>query len=176
MGRNPVVGRQGPEYHAADIPSESEAGVLAVKQIRSAIGHPETMRRTLARARASGTISRPCGCRTRPSIRGMLYKVRHLVEVTPGEGRAVGHHCSVPSTGVRMADKLAFQPTPAPRLDSGPQARGSRTGLRPGQDLGQGTQGTQGAHRRRDQSRASRAARCRCTAACRSAGSPIRSR
>ena len=47
MGRNPVVGRQGPEYHAAEVPSEQAAATIAVKQIRSAIGHPETMRRTL---------------------------------------------------------------------------------------------------------------------------------
>ena len=38
MGRNPVVGRQGPEYHAAVIPSEQAAGTIAVKQIRSEIG------------------------------------------------------------------------------------------------------------------------------------------
>ena len=47
MGRNPVVGRQGPDYHAAAVPSEQAAGTIAVKQIRSAIGHSETMRRTL---------------------------------------------------------------------------------------------------------------------------------
>ena len=47
MGRNPVVGRQGPEYHAAVVPSEDKAGTLAVTQIRSAIGHSDTMRRTL---------------------------------------------------------------------------------------------------------------------------------
>ena len=32
---HPVVGRQGPEYHAAVIPTEQAAGTLAVKQIRS---------------------------------------------------------------------------------------------------------------------------------------------
>jgi ribosomal protein L30 len=47
MGRNPVVGRQGPAYHAAVIPAEGAAARLQVRQIRSAIGHPETMRRTL---------------------------------------------------------------------------------------------------------------------------------
>ncbi|MEO7986572.1 MAG: 50S ribosomal protein L30 [Gemmatimonadales bacterium] len=80
MGRNPVVGRQGPGYHAAVVPSESEAATISVKQIRSEIGHPETMRRTL---RALGlrhhqqTVRLPNSA----SIRGMLYKVRHLIEV-----------------------------------------------------------------------------------------------
>ena len=47
MGRNPVVGRQGPKHHAATIPDETKAKRLAVKQIRSGIGHAATMRRTL---------------------------------------------------------------------------------------------------------------------------------
>jgi large subunit ribosomal protein L30 len=84
MGRNPAVGRQGPAHHAAVIPTEDAASALAVKQIRSEIGHPETMRRTL---RALGlrhhqqTVSVP----NTASIRGMLVKVRHLVEVAPAE-------------------------------------------------------------------------------------------
>lgn len=84
MGRNPVVGRQGPRHHAAVVPSESEAKAISVKQIRSEIGHPETMRRTL---RALGlrhhqqTVRLPNSA----SIRGMLYKVRHLIEVSPAQ-------------------------------------------------------------------------------------------
>jgi large subunit ribosomal protein L30 len=84
MGRNPVVGRQGPGHHAATIPSEDQARALEVKQIRSEIGHPETMRRTL---RALGlqhhqqTVRLP----NTSSIRGMLTKVRHLVEVAPAQ-------------------------------------------------------------------------------------------
>jgi large subunit ribosomal protein L30 len=84
MGRNPVVGRQGPSYHAAVVPSESEARSISVKQIRSEIGHPETMRRTL---RSLGlrhhqqTVRLPNSA----SIRGMLYKVRHLIEVSPAQ-------------------------------------------------------------------------------------------
>ncbi len=82
MGRNPAVGRQGPRHHAAVIPSEDTAKALEVKQIRSSIGHPETMRRTLAalglrrhqqRVRVANTAS----------ARGMLFKVRHLVDVKP---------------------------------------------------------------------------------------------
>lgn len=81
MGRNPAVGRQGPGYHAATIPGEADAAALSVKQVRSAIGHSETMRRTL---RALGlrhhqaVVELP----NNASVRGMLYKVRHLVDVT----------------------------------------------------------------------------------------------
>jgi large subunit ribosomal protein L30 len=81
MGRNPVVGRQGPKFHAAVVPAESKAKRIRVKQIRSGIGHADTMRRTL---RALGlqhhqmTVELP----NNASVRGMLTKVRHLVEVT----------------------------------------------------------------------------------------------
>lgn len=84
MGRNPAVGRQGPAHHAAVIPSEDTARALAVKQIRSEIGHSETMRRTL---RALGlrhhqqTVQLP----NTSSVRGMLIKVRHLVAVSPAQ-------------------------------------------------------------------------------------------
>jgi large subunit ribosomal protein L30 len=66
------------------IPTEDKARTLAVKQIRSGIGHPETMRRTL---RALGlrhhqqTVQVP----NTSSVRGMLIKVRHLVEVSPAQ-------------------------------------------------------------------------------------------
>ncbi|HEX2290494.1 MAG TPA: 50S ribosomal protein L30 [Pseudonocardiaceae bacterium] len=66
------------------IPTEDAAGSLAVKQIRSEIGHSETMRRTL---RALGlrhhqqTVRLP----NTASVRGMLTKVRHLVEVSPAQ-------------------------------------------------------------------------------------------
>mgnify|MGYP003562846978 FL=1 len=82
MGRNPVVGRQGPAHHAAVIPSEAEATRLRVKQIRSGIGHAETMNRTL----------KSIGLRHHQAVievdntatmRGMLFKVRHLVEASP---------------------------------------------------------------------------------------------
>ena len=84
MCRNPVVGRQGPEYHAAVIPTEQAAGTLAVKQIRSEIGHSETMRRTL-RALGLRHHQQVVHLKNTASARGMLYKVRHLVEVTPAE-------------------------------------------------------------------------------------------
>jgi large subunit ribosomal protein L30 len=84
MGRNPVVGRQGPAYHAAVIPTEEAAARLQVRQIRSGIGHPETMRRTL---KALG-LKRHQSVSEVPnnaSVRGMLNKVRHLVEVAPAQ-------------------------------------------------------------------------------------------
>jgi large subunit ribosomal protein L30 len=82
MGRNPAVGRQGPGYHAATIPAEAEAASLTVTQVRSAIGHAETMRRTLQALglrHHQAVVQLP----NNASVRGMLYKVRHLVEVTP---------------------------------------------------------------------------------------------
>ena len=85
MGRNPVVGRQGPEYHAADDSERGgRRGALAVKQIRSEIGHPETMRRTL-RALGLRHHQQTVRLTNTASIRGMLYKVRHLIEVTPAK-------------------------------------------------------------------------------------------
>jgi large subunit ribosomal protein L30 len=84
MGRNPVVGRQGPVYHAATVPSEQDAATLAVTQIRSEIGHSETMRRTL-RALGLRHHQQTVQVKNTASARGMLYKVRHLVEVSPAE-------------------------------------------------------------------------------------------
>ena len=84
MGRNPVVGRQGPGHHAAVIPTEDKASALAVKQIRSGIGHPETMRRTL-RALGLRHHQQTVQVANTASIRGMLIKVRHLIEVTPAQ-------------------------------------------------------------------------------------------
>jgi large subunit ribosomal protein L30 len=80
MGRNPAVGRQGPAHHAAVIPQESEARTLEIRQIRSVIGHPETMRRTL-RALGLRHHQQTVQIANTESARGMLYKVRHLVDV-----------------------------------------------------------------------------------------------
>jgi large subunit ribosomal protein L30 len=84
MGRNPVVGRQGPKFHAATIPSEQDAPTLRVKQIRSEIGHPETMERTL-RSLGIRYHQHEIVVKNSPAIQGMLYKVRHLVEVSPAQ-------------------------------------------------------------------------------------------
>ena len=84
MGRNPVVGRQGPAHHAAVIPSEKQARRVRVKQIRSGIGHADTLRRTLEALGLQHhqmTVELP----NNASVRGMIVKVRHLVEVTPAK-------------------------------------------------------------------------------------------
>jgi large subunit ribosomal protein L30 len=87
MGRNPVVGRQGPKHHAASLPDQPARGGLRVKQIRSGIGHAETMRRTLA-ALGLRHHQHEIVVQDTPSIRGMIYKVRHLVSVAPvGEAK-----------------------------------------------------------------------------------------
>jgi large subunit ribosomal protein L30 len=82
MGRNPAVGRQGPAYHAATIPSEQDAKRIRVKQIRSSIGHAETMRRTLE---SLGLHNHQAEVElvNNASIRGMLFKVRHMVVISP---------------------------------------------------------------------------------------------
>ena len=80
MARNPAVGRQGPRHHAAVIPGEDTAKALEVKQIRSTIGHPETMRRTLA-ALGLRKHQQTVRVANTASARGMLFKVRHLVDV-----------------------------------------------------------------------------------------------
>ena len=82
MGRNPAVGRQGPRHYAAVIPSEDAAKALEVKQIRSTIGHPETMRRTLE-ALGLHRHQQTVRVANTASARGMLFKVRHLIAVSP---------------------------------------------------------------------------------------------
>jgi large subunit ribosomal protein L30 len=84
MGRNPVIGRQGPAYHAAKIFTEDSAKRLRVTQIRSGIGHSDSMRKTLKalglkRHQSSSELP------NNASVRGMLFKVRHLVEVAPAQ-------------------------------------------------------------------------------------------
>ena len=82
MGRNPAVGRQGPAYHAATIPGEDEAKRLRVKQVRSTIGRPDSMRKTLA---SLGLHKHQAEVElvNNAAVRGMLFKVRHMIVVTP---------------------------------------------------------------------------------------------
>lgn len=58
--------------------------MLSVKQVRSGIGRAETMRRTL-RSLGLRHHQHTVTVQDTPSIRGMLNKVRHLIEVTPVE-------------------------------------------------------------------------------------------
>ena len=85
MGRNPAVGRQGPKHHEARIPDEAVAKELDVKQIRSMIGHPETLRRTL-RSLGLRHYQQTVRVKNTQSIRGMLFKARHFVDVAPAGG------------------------------------------------------------------------------------------
>ncbi|TFG51881.1 MAG: 50S ribosomal protein L30 [Gemmatimonadales bacterium] len=64
--------------------AKKTAAKLAVKQVRSGIGHAETFRRTL-RSLGLRHHQAQVVVDDTPSIQGMLYKVRHLVEVTPIE-------------------------------------------------------------------------------------------
>jgi large subunit ribosomal protein L30 len=57
---------------------------LSVKQVRSGIGHAATFRRTLE-ALGLRHHQQTVLVSDNPSIRGMLFKVRHLVQVTPAE-------------------------------------------------------------------------------------------
>jgi large subunit ribosomal protein L30 len=58
------------------------AGKLSVKQVRSGIGHAATFRRTLE-ALGLRHHQQTIVVNDNPSVRGMLFKVRHLVEVSP---------------------------------------------------------------------------------------------
>jgi large subunit ribosomal protein L30 len=62
------------------VPGEDKVKTLEVKQIRSTIGHPETMRRTLE-ALGLHHHQQTVRIANTASARGMLFKVRHLVEV-----------------------------------------------------------------------------------------------
>ena len=60
-------------------------GKLRIRQRRSASGHPPVIRRTLE---ALGLkFYQDVVVKTdHPALRGMLYQVRHLIEVTPAKG------------------------------------------------------------------------------------------
>ena len=60
--------------------SESEVRVLRITLVRSTIGRPADQGRTVASLglrKLNATVERP----DNPSIRGMVTKIRHLVEV-----------------------------------------------------------------------------------------------
>ena len=65
-------------------PLPATLGQLRITQVRSAIGHPHTIRRTLEAIglkHHQQTVVKP----DTPSLRGQLKQVRHLVEVTAVE-------------------------------------------------------------------------------------------
>lgn len=60
------------------------SGKVRVRQVRSGIGHPETYRRTL-RALGLRHHQDEVLLPDNPSVRGMVFKVRHLIQVTSEE-------------------------------------------------------------------------------------------
>ena len=73
---------KGPKTTPKQLPPS--LGQLRIKQVRSEIGHPESMRRTLKAIglrHHQAVVVKP----DTPSLRGQLKHVRHLVEVTPVE-------------------------------------------------------------------------------------------
>jgi large subunit ribosomal protein L30 len=71
--------------------TENEAGVLRITLVRSTIGRPADQGRTVASLglrKLNSTVERPDNA----SIRGMVTKIRHLVEVEelPATGGAAG--------------------------------------------------------------------------------------
>lgn len=65
------------------LPDES-IGTLRIEQVRSEIGHPESMRRTL-RALGLRHHQQVVVLPNTPSVRGQIKRVRHLVKVSPAE-------------------------------------------------------------------------------------------
>jgi large subunit ribosomal protein L30 len=65
-------------------PNTLTTGAVRITQVRSGIGHPARMRRTL---RAIGLKHHQDSVvrQDSPSLRGQLKQVRHLVQVAPAE-------------------------------------------------------------------------------------------
>jgi len=62
-------------------------GKLQVRQVRSGSGNPYTIKRTLE-ALGLKHHQDVVTHKDHPAVRGMLYKVRHLVRVTPADAGA----------------------------------------------------------------------------------------
>jgi large subunit ribosomal protein L30 len=85
MARNPKVSRKWKKkhrHHDAGRLDPAAGPKLRVRQTRSGIGHPPGIRRTLE-ALGLRHHQDVAVHANHPAIRGMLYQVRHLVEVTP---------------------------------------------------------------------------------------------
>jgi large subunit ribosomal protein L30 len=73
--------------------TQNETGVLRITLVRSTIGRPADQGRTVASLglrKLNSTVERP----DNPSIRGMVTKIRHLVEVEvlPATSGAIGNN------------------------------------------------------------------------------------
>ena len=67
------------------VPNTLTKGKVRIKQVRSGIGHTEGMKLTLKALglrHHQAEVVHPDS----PALRGMIKKVRHLVEVTPVKG------------------------------------------------------------------------------------------
>ena len=73
---------RGPKTTPKEEPATS--GKVRIEQVRSGIGHPAVMRRTLE---AIGLHHHQAAVvkQDSPSLRGQIKKVRHLIKVTPVE-------------------------------------------------------------------------------------------
>jgi large subunit ribosomal protein L30 len=71
---------RGPKHTEKDVPATG--GQVQIQQVKSSIGHSETMRLTL---RALGLRHHQASViqKDTPALRGAIKKVRHLVKVTP---------------------------------------------------------------------------------------------
>jgi large subunit ribosomal protein L30 len=70
---------------AKTAPNTLTAGAVRIKQVRSGIGHSWRMKQTLEALglrHHQSEVVHPDS----PSLRGMIKRVRHLVEVTPVKG------------------------------------------------------------------------------------------
>ena len=85
MGRNPPTRKYRKRKAGRDrtVPPAGK-GQLRIRQIHSGIGRPAPERRTLEALglkHHQDAVVKP----NHPALRGMLYQVRHLVEVTPAK-------------------------------------------------------------------------------------------
>lgn len=74
---------------------DNGTGILRITLVRSTIGRPADQRRTVASLglrKLNSTVERP----DNPSIRGMVTKIRHLVEVeeVPAVSESIGRGTS----------------------------------------------------------------------------------
>jgi large subunit ribosomal protein L30 len=84
-GSRKRVAATAPPRRQASQQGRATGGRLRVKQVRSGIGHAYTYRRTLAALGLKHHQDEVVVPDT-PSVRGMLFKVAHLVSVRPEEG------------------------------------------------------------------------------------------
>jgi large subunit ribosomal protein L30 len=75
--------RKGPARTEKQLPVV-EGGKLRIEQVRSGIGHPDKLRRTL-RAMGLRHHQDVVVCADSPGLRGQIKQVRHLIKVTPVE-------------------------------------------------------------------------------------------